>query len=472
MTSLSDIAPGLISAGVNASTTMVDTTALDARQKFDAIVAALNTRIADRYLLSGAATDKKPVAGSQEILAALAPAIAGQVTAQGVADAVTAFFDAPAGGGGYLDTVYGGSAAGLADFRIGPQDQVGFDLTAADPAIRNMLSALTLGALVADGALPGDSSGRALLLRRSGEGLIAAGGGLTALQRPCRRHRGADRGRRHPKCRRRLGTRHCAQRHRRGRPVRDRNRPGSGAVPDRDALHPHRAAFAPVPGGFSSMKTKLTLVAIILSACVLSTIAGATPIRIKDLVEFDGVRGNDLVGYGLVVGLNGTGDGMRNAPFTEEIMSNILERLGVNVTGEQFRPEERRGGPRHRHPAALCPCRQPDRRHRLGDRRREKPARRHPGDDAAQRRRRRDLCRGAGHDHRRRCLGGGRGARASPRACRPPALIPSGARVEREIVFDFARIARYAAGPAQPRLHHRRPDRGGDQRGIRPCRRA
>ena len=62
-------------------------------------------------------------------------------------------------------------------------------------------------------------------------------------------------------------------------------------------------------------------------------------IRLKDLVEFDGVRGNDLVGYGLVVGLNGTGDGLRNAPFTEDIMSNILERLGVNVTGEQYRPK-------------------------------------------------------------------------------------------------------------------------------------
>ena len=51
------------------------------------------------------------------------------------------------------------------------------------------------------------------------------------------------------------------------------------------------------------------------------------------------MRGNDLVGYGLVVGLNGTGDGIRNAPFTEDIMSNILERLGVNITGEQFRPK-------------------------------------------------------------------------------------------------------------------------------------
>ena len=72
---------------------------------------------------------------------------------------------------------------------------------------------------------------------------------------------------------------------------------------------------------------------------LLPSLAQAALIRLKDLVEFDGVRGNDLVGYGLVVGLNGTGDGLRNAPFTEDIMSNILERLGVNVTGEQFRPK-------------------------------------------------------------------------------------------------------------------------------------
>lgn len=65
---------------------------------------------------------------------------------------------------------------------------------------------------------------------------------------------------------------------------------------------------------------------------------GATA-RIKDLTNFDGVRGNDLVGYGLVVGLNGTGDGLRNSPFTEEAMTNLLERLGINVTGEQFRPK-------------------------------------------------------------------------------------------------------------------------------------
>jgi flagellar P-ring protein precursor FlgI len=71
----------------------------------------------------------------------------------------------------------------------------------------------------------------------------------------------------------------------------------------------------------------------------LSSAASASNVRLKDLVEFDGVRGNDLVGYGLVVGLNGTGDGLRNSPFTEEMMATILERLGVNVSGEQFRPK-------------------------------------------------------------------------------------------------------------------------------------
>ncbi len=79
------------------------------------------------------------------------------------------------------------------------------------------------------------------------------------------------------------------------------------------------------------------LIALSLLVATLSP-ATSQSVRVKDLVEIDGVRANDLVGYGLVVGLNGTGDGLRNSPFTEEIMSNILERLGVNVTGEQFRP--------------------------------------------------------------------------------------------------------------------------------------
>ncbi len=77
---------------------------------------------------------------------------------------------------------------------------------------------------------------------------------------------------------------------------------------------------------------------IFLLAALVASALSASP-RIKDLVEFEGVRGNDLVGYGLVVGLNGSGDSFRNSPFTEEALTNLLERLGVNVRDEALRPQ-------------------------------------------------------------------------------------------------------------------------------------
>lgn len=60
--------------------------------------------------------------------------------------------------------------------------------------------------------------------------------------------------------------------------------------------------------------------------------------RIRDIVDVEGVRQNDLIGYGIVVGLNGTGDSVRNSPFTEDTLTDMLERLGVNVQGEDIKP--------------------------------------------------------------------------------------------------------------------------------------
>ena len=58
--------------------------------------------------------------------------------------------------------------------------------------------------------------------------------------------------------------------------------------------------------------------------------------RIKDIADFEGVRDNMLVGYGLVVGLNGTGDSLRNAIFTQESLVAMLERLGVSTRGSSL----------------------------------------------------------------------------------------------------------------------------------------
>ncbi|MDQ6968977.1 MAG: flagellar basal body P-ring protein FlgI [Mariprofundus sp.] len=56
--------------------------------------------------------------------------------------------------------------------------------------------------------------------------------------------------------------------------------------------------------------------------------------RIKDLANIEGVRGNALIGYGLVVGLNGTGDSGTSSPFTVNSITALLERLGVNVRAD------------------------------------------------------------------------------------------------------------------------------------------
>ncbi|MCH2546189.1 MAG: flagellar basal body P-ring protein FlgI [Alphaproteobacteria bacterium] len=73
---------------------------------------------------------------------------------------------------------------------------------------------------------------------------------------------------------------------------------------------------------------------------VLSIVASAqanAATRIKDIVAVEGVRDNMLVGYGLVVGLDGTGDKLRNSAFTEQSLVAFLERLGVNTRESQLK---------------------------------------------------------------------------------------------------------------------------------------
>ena len=82
------------------------------------------------------------------------------------------------------------------------------------------------------------------------------------------------------------------------------------------------------------------LFAVLLSATLLLAPLAPTygaAARIKDIVDFEGVRENQLVGYGLVVGLNGTGDSLNNSPFTKQSLQSMLERLGVNTAGENVR---------------------------------------------------------------------------------------------------------------------------------------
>jgi flagellar P-ring protein precursor FlgI len=69
----------------------------------------------------------------------------------------------------------------------------------------------------------------------------------------------------------------------------------------------------------------------LLAIVLLAGAAGAQAERVKDLASIQGVRGNQLIGYGLVVGLDGTGDQVRQTPFTQQSVTNMLSQLGVTI---------------------------------------------------------------------------------------------------------------------------------------------
>jgi flagellar P-ring protein FlgI len=78
------------------------------------------------------------------------------------------------------------------------------------------------------------------------------------------------------------------------------------------------------------IRLAVLMAGVILIAAPLPVLAFS---RVKDLIEVEGVRDNMLVGYGLVVGVNNTGDSLQNAPFTKQSLQAMLERLGVNTNG-------------------------------------------------------------------------------------------------------------------------------------------
>jgi flagellar P-ring protein precursor FlgI len=76
--------------------------------------------------------------------------------------------------------------------------------------------------------------------------------------------------------------------------------------------------------------------AAIVAACLLPLCGQpAFAERLKDIASIQGVRNNQLIGYGIVVGLDNTGDQTTQTPFTTQAMGNMLSQLGVNLTPEQ-----------------------------------------------------------------------------------------------------------------------------------------
>ena len=97
------------------------------------------------------------------------------------------------------------------------------------------------------------------------------------------------------------------------------------------------------------MMTKLNfipiLITISLMICVNSSAVncqetdGKLSVRVKDLADIEGVRSNQLIGYGLVVGLNRTGDKVQQNLYARQTLQNLLERMGISTSTATLKPE-------------------------------------------------------------------------------------------------------------------------------------
>ncbi|MAM61867.1 flagellin [Maritimibacter sp. UBA3975] len=175
-----DLSPALLTAASARDRTLVQTTAEDASQKFASVVSRFNTRIADRTIFSGSATDTTPLASADDIMAGISTAVTGLTTVDDIETAVNAWFDDV--GGGFETIGYGGSSTDMGPMIVADGETVEMTVRADDPVVRDTLKGFALAALVAEGTLDGDVGAQAELLDRAAMRLVAADGDVTRLR--------------------------------------------------------------------------------------------------------------------------------------------------------------------------------------------------------------------------------------------------------------------------------------------------
>jgi flagellar hook-associated protein 3 FlgL len=179
-TQAQDLSNGLIAARSSNNTTLLQTTALDAEQKFASIISKLNADAGGRSLFAGSATDQPALADAETIITELMTAISGEVTAAGISAAIDDWFNTP--GGGFETLGYLGADESNGPIRLGNGETATLPVRANDPEIRTLLSAVAKTAVLADGALAGNPGEQQVLVKTSSNGLLTALDQTTMLQ--------------------------------------------------------------------------------------------------------------------------------------------------------------------------------------------------------------------------------------------------------------------------------------------------
>ncbi len=152
----------------------------EAEAAFARVVSSLNTSAAGRSLFAGAASDGPALAPAETMLADIRAAVAGLDDPADLSAVVEAWFSDP--GGGFETAGYLGDDAPMSPVPLGGSDRARLEARASDPALRDVLSALALGAIAGDPANDLSEPARADLFRAAGDRLLAAQDGVTELR--------------------------------------------------------------------------------------------------------------------------------------------------------------------------------------------------------------------------------------------------------------------------------------------------
>lgn len=163
-----DLSAALFSVATGGTAQQVDAVAAEGFQKFDATLKLLNTRLGDRSLFSGIATDKPSVVDTETLLAALQDVVAGLSSPQAIEAGISDWFDSP---GGFSALGYLGASA-MTAVPISQGEEVAINVTANDAAIRETLKGLAMVALLDRGLMSGQSSDKLEIAKRAGTRLL------------------------------------------------------------------------------------------------------------------------------------------------------------------------------------------------------------------------------------------------------------------------------------------------------------
>lgn len=166
-TTAATLGPNLLRAAHLGGETQLNAVGQTARQALDATVAAMNTRLGDRSLLSGIATDAPALVDAETLMTLARTATASAISVTDTETALDAWLSDPAG---FSAQAYSGGAP-LADLPISADDSARLDITATDPALRATLKGLILSAMLDDARFVSDPQARTALSRRAGESL-------------------------------------------------------------------------------------------------------------------------------------------------------------------------------------------------------------------------------------------------------------------------------------------------------------